>query len=141
MEKIAGQLEIADVLSLEVPLTDVIERVAERKGKAAGDVTVIMLDRAHDERWAEIRELGARSAPSPTATSPRRCSRSPRTPASTCSGDRRHSLEGAICRGDHVPRRPAAGQLWPRDEDERQAPIDAGYDLERDPRRRPARLG
>src|ERR671917_1572091 len=45
MEKIAGSAEIADVLSLDEPLTEVIGKVAERKGKDIGDVTVIMLDR------------------------------------------------------------------------------------------------
>ena len=38
-----------------------IGRVAERKGKEVGDVTVIMLDRPrHEEQVAAIREAGAR---------------------------------------------------------------------------------
>ena len=57
MEKIAGNSEIADVLSLDEPLTDVIAKVAERKDKDVGDVTVIMLDRPrHQDKVAEIRE-------------------------------------------------------------------------------------
>ncbi len=61
MEKIAGNSEIADVLSLDDSLTEVVGRVAERKGKEVGDVTLIMLDRPrHDEAVAEMRELGAR---------------------------------------------------------------------------------
>src|SRR5690242_21536744 len=43
MEKLAGGPDIADVLSLDVPLAEVIERVAERRGKSPGDVTLILL--------------------------------------------------------------------------------------------------
>src|ERR1700754_5024519 len=39
MEKIAGSSEIADVLSLDEPLTEVIGKVAEVKSKDVGDVT------------------------------------------------------------------------------------------------------
>src|SRR5918996_3685118 len=49
MEKIAGGADVADVLSLDDPLQDVIRRVAERKRKAVGDLTVIMLDRPRHE--------------------------------------------------------------------------------------------
>ncbi len=76
MEKLAGGPQIADCLSLDVPLTEVIAKVAERKGVGVGDITVIMLDRErHDDAIAEIREAGRGSASSPTATSRRRCRR------------------------------------------------------------------
>ena len=45
MEKLAGGPDIADLLSLDEPLPDVIRKVAERKGVEPADVTVIMLDR------------------------------------------------------------------------------------------------
>src|SRR6188472_1984422 len=41
MEKLAGGPEVADVLSLDDQLPDVIGRVAERKGVGPGDVTLI----------------------------------------------------------------------------------------------------
>src|SRR6188508_1697639 len=41
MEKLAGGPEIADLLSLDEPLEDVIRKVAERKGTEPGGVTVI----------------------------------------------------------------------------------------------------
>src|ERR671919_473209 len=57
MEKIAGSSEIADVLSLDEPLTEVIGKVADRKEKDVNDVTVIMLDRPrHAEQVEAIRE-------------------------------------------------------------------------------------
>src|SRR5690348_12388217 len=45
MEKLAGGPDIVDVLSLDEPLPDVIGRVAERREKSPGDVTLIILDR------------------------------------------------------------------------------------------------
>src|SRR5437762_9180386 len=41
MEKLAGGPDIADLLSLDEPLPDVIRKVAERKGSSVGDVTLI----------------------------------------------------------------------------------------------------
>src|SRR5919106_1929094 len=38
MEKIAGGPDVADVLSLDEPFRDVLAKVAERKGKAVGDI-------------------------------------------------------------------------------------------------------
>jgi fructose-1,6-bisphosphatase/sedoheptulose 1,7-bisphosphatase-like protein len=61
MEKVAGGPDVADALSLDDPLGEVVERVAERKGKSVGDVTVIMLDRPrHEDGVKQIREAGAR---------------------------------------------------------------------------------
>src|SRR6188508_251693 len=45
MEKIAGGPDIADLLSLDEPLPDVIRKVAKRKEVESTDVRVIMLDR------------------------------------------------------------------------------------------------
>ena len=131
MEKIAGNSEIADVLSLDDPLTEVIERVAERKGKEVGDVTVIMLDRPrHEEKVAEIRELGARIR----LITDGDVSAALFAVSADAGVDLLWGIggtpEGVIsaaaikCIGGQL-----LGKLWPRDEDERQAAIDAGYDL------------
>src|SRR6266545_4860426 len=45
MEKLAGSPKIADLLSLDEPLPDVIRKVAERKGVEPSEIRVIMLDR------------------------------------------------------------------------------------------------
>jgi len=132
MEKIAGGPEIADCLSLDDPLTEVIGRVAERKGKAAGDVTIIMLDRPrHAEAMEAIRDCGARV---------RLISDGDVSAALFAVSD-----EGAVdllwgiggtpegvlsaaaikCLGGQL-----LGRLWPRDESERRAALDAGYDLD-----------
>jgi fructose-1,6-bisphosphatase II len=133
MEKIAGGPEIADVLSLDDPLPEVIARVAERKGKPVGDVTIIMLDRSRHERGVEvIRETGARI---------RFISDGDVSAALfAVTGEGGVDLlwgiggtpEGVIsaaaikCLGGQL-----LAKLWPRDDDERQAALDAGYDLER----------
>ena len=133
MEKIAGDPEVADVLSLDDPLPEVIARVAERKGKPVGDVTVIILDRPrHEQGVAAIREAGARI---------RFISDGDVSAALfAVTGEGGVDLlwgiggtpEGVIsaaaikCLGGQL-----LAKLWPRDDDERQAALDAGYDLER----------
>jgi fructose-1,6-bisphosphatase II len=132
MEKIAGSSEIADVLSLDEPLTEVVGRVAERKGKDVGDVTVIMLDRPrHQEQVEAIREAGARI---------RFISDGDVSAALfAVSADGGVDLlwgiggtpEGVLsaaaikCLGGQL-----LGKLWPRNDDERQAALDGGYDLD-----------
>ena len=134
MEKIAGGPEVADVLSLDDPLPEVIARVAERKGKPVGDVTMIMLDRPRHEQGVGCDPRGRGADPVHLRRrrlgGPVRGHR--RGPGSTCCGGsagrrracsprRRSSASAASC----------SAKLWPRDDDERQAAIDAGYDLER----------
>ncbi|MFN8161237.1 MAG: class II fructose-bisphosphatase [Solirubrobacterales bacterium] len=133
MEKIAGAPEIADCLSLTDPLPEVIGRVAERKGAAAGEVTVVMLDRPrHSEAVEQIREAGARIRFIKDGdVSAALLAVSPGTgidilwgiggtPEGVLSAAAIKSLGGQIL-----------GRLWPRDEGERKAAADAGYDLER----------
>jgi fructose-1,6-bisphosphatase II len=133
MEKIAGSPRIADCLSLSDPIGEVIGRVAERKGGGTGEVTVVMLDRErHAEAVEEIREAGARIrfikdgdvsaallAVSP-ATGIDILWGIGGTPEGVLSAAAIKSLGGQIL-----------GRLWPRDDDERKAATDAGYDLDR----------
>jgi fructose-1,6-bisphosphatase II len=132
MEKIAGNSEIADVLSLDDPLADVLGRVAERKGMAVGDVTVIMLDRPrHEEQVEAIRNAGARIR----FISDGDVSAALFAVSAEAGVDLLWGIggtpEGVIsaaaikCIGGQL-----LGRLWPRDDDERQAAVDAGYDLD-----------
>ena len=121
-----------DLLSLDDPLTDVISRVAERRGKAASEVTVIMLDRErHESKANEIREAGARIRfITDGDVSAALFAVSEGTGVDLLWGIG-GTPEGVIsacaikCLGGQM-----LGRLWPRDDDERSAAVDAGYDLD-----------
>jgi fructose-1,6-bisphosphatase II len=133
MEKIAGSPEIADLLDLDRPLAQTLQLVAERKGTDIRDVMVVVLDRPrHEDSVRAIRAAGARvrliahgdvSAALLAVTE-----RSPvdllwgigGTPEGVISAAAIKCLGGRLlCR------------LWPRDEDERKAALEGGYDLQR----------
>jgi fructose-1,6-bisphosphatase II len=133
MEKIAGAPEIADCLSLERPLPEVLGAVAERKRCDIGDVMVVMLDRErHEAAVQEIRDAGARIRfITDGDVSAALLAVSPDAPVDLLWGIG-GTPEGVIsaaaikCIGGRL-----LGRLWPRDDAERQAAIDAGYDLDR----------
>ena len=61
MEKMAAGEEFADLLDLDRPLGEIVERVAERKGTDVGDVMAVVLDRPrHADGIAAIRAAGGR---------------------------------------------------------------------------------
>ncbi|MBX5440829.1 MAG: class II fructose-bisphosphatase [Solirubrobacteraceae bacterium] len=133
MEKLAGGADIADLLDLDVGIDEVIAKVAERRGIPTGDVTVVVLDRPrHEEGIAAIRDAGARvRLISDGDVSAALLAVSERTPVDLLWGIG-GTPEGVIaaaaikCIGGQL-----VGRLWPRDDAERQAAIDAGYDLDR----------
>jgi fructose-1,6-bisphosphatase II len=133
MEKIAGGPEVADLLDLDRPMSETVELVAQRKGTDVRDVMVVVLDRPrHQDVIDEIRGAGARvrlildgdvAAALLAATD---------TTAVDLLWGIGGTPEGVIsaaalkCIGGQL-----LGRLWPRDDDESQAAIDAGYDLEK----------
>ncbi len=61
MEKLAGGPLIADLLSLDTPIEDLLAAIAERKGCTVRDVGVVTLDRErHMEQVVRMRAAGAR---------------------------------------------------------------------------------
>jgi fructose-1,6-bisphosphatase II len=133
MEKISGGDDIADLLDLDRPLGDTLGLVAERRGKDIRDVTVVMLDRPRNEdAMAEVREAGARlrliSHGDVSASLLAVSDNSPvdimfgigGTPEGVISAAATKCLAGGF-----------VGRLWPRDDDERDAAVAAGYDLGR----------
>ncbi len=133
MEKMAGGPHIADLLDLDRPLGKTIELVAERKGTDVRDVMVVVLDRPrHEEGIKAIREAGARvRLITDGDVSAALLAVAPDRPVDLLWGVG-GTPEGVIsaaalkCYGGGM-----VGRLWPRDDEERQAAIDAGYDLDR----------
>jgi fructose-1,6-bisphosphatase II len=131
MEKIAGGPEIADLLDLDRPLGETLNLIAERKQVDIRDVMVVMLDRErHHDAMREVREAGARVRLILDGdVSAAMLAVSDNTPVDLLWGIG-GTPEGVIsaaaikCIGGQL-----LGRLWPRNDEERQAAIDGGYDL------------
>ena len=133
MEKMAGARDIADLLDLDRPLGETVRLIGERKGVPVREVMVVMLDRPrHDEAVREIRRVGARIQMIPHGD----VSAALLAVSDTSRVDILWGIggtpEGVIsaaavkCIGGQL-----LGRLWPRDDQERQAALKAGYDLDR----------
>ena len=133
MEKIAVGPEAKGRVSLELSVTENLQAVAEAKGESVREVTAVVLDRPrHDDLVAEIRGAGARIRLIPDGDVAGAISTAwPDSGADILFGIG-GTPEGVItaaalkCMGGEQQ-----GRLWPRNDDERQAAIDAGYDLDR----------
>ncbi|MPZ47716.1 MAG: class II fructose-bisphosphatase [Dehalococcoidia bacterium] len=132
MDKIAVGPEARDVIDINAPVADNLQKIAKVLGKKVADVTVIMLDRPrHEQLLKEVRAAGARikligdgdvAAGIQAAL--------PNSGVDVLLGVG-GTPEGAItaaairCTGGALQCKP-----WPRDEAERQKCLDAGLDLE-----------
>jgi fructose-1,6-bisphosphatase II len=132
MLKIAAQQQFADLLDLDRPLSETLRLVAERKGTGVGDVTVMMLDRPrHEDAVKEIRKVGGRirfiTHGDVSASLQAVQENSPVDLLWGIGGTPEGVISAAAikCMGGQM-----IGRLWPRDDGERQAAIDAGYDLD-----------
>jgi fructose-1,6-bisphosphatase II len=133
MEKMAGAEDLADILDLDRPLGDTMGLVAERKGIDIGDVMVVVLDRPrHENGIRAIREAGARvRLITDGDVSAALLSVSDRTPVDLLwgiGGTPEGVLSAAAIKcigGAQI------GRLWPRDDEEREAAIAEGYDLQK----------
>src|SRR3954451_751155 len=133
MQKMAGADDVADLLDLDRPLGETIGLVAERRGSDVRDVMVVVLDRPrHEEGIQAIRDAGGRvRLITDGDVAGALLAVSPRTPASLLWGiggtpEGVISAAGIKCMGGAM-----IGRLWPRDDDERKAVEDAGYDVQR----------
>jgi fructose-1,6-bisphosphatase II len=133
MEKLAVGPEAAGKVSLEQSPTDNIRAVAEAKGESVRDVTAIILDRPrHKDLIEEIRSTGARiRLITDGDVAGAIASAWPDSGADILFGVG-GTPEGVIaaaalkCMGGELQ-----GRLWPRDEAERLAAVDAGYEIDR----------
>src|SRR3954453_10577859 len=133
MDKIAVGPEAADAIDIDAPPAENVRRVAKAKGMHAEDVSVVVLDRdRHEGLIRELRGAGAKVqlitdgdvAPSIAAARPGTgvdlLMGIGGTPEGVISAAAIKCLGGAI-----------QGKLWPRNDEERQALVDDGYDLDR----------
>jgi fructose-1,6-bisphosphatase II len=133
MEKMAVGDQFADLLDLDRPLEDTVGLIAERKGTDVNDVMAVVLDRPrHVEGIDAIRKAGGRVqlitdgdvSGALNAVSPDRKADVlwgiGGTPEGVITAAAVKCIGGAL-----------VGRLWPRDDDERAAARDGGYDLER----------
>ena len=133
MSKLAGGPDIADLLDLDRPLHETLNLIAKRKNVDIRDVMVVVLDRPrHEEGIQEIRDAGARvRLITDGDVSAALLAASDNTAVDLLWGVG-GTPEGVIsaaalkCIGGGL-----VGKLWPRDDAERQAALDAGYDLDR----------
>ncbi|MGO9961261.1 MAG: class II fructose-bisphosphatase [Solirubrobacteraceae bacterium] len=133
MEKMAGGRDIADLLDLDRPLADTLALIAERKGREIRDVMVVMLDRErHHDAMRRVREAGARvRLITDGDVSASLLAVSENSPVDLLWGIG-GTPEGVIsaaaikCIGGQL-----VGRLWPRDDEERDAALAAGYDLDK----------
>jgi fructose-1,6-bisphosphatase II len=132
MEKIATGPEGRDVIDLDAPIADNLEKLAKVKEADVSSLTVIMLERErHEQLIKEVRETGARiklisDGDVAAAIAAARLQSNVDmllgiggTPEGVISAAAIKCLGGVI-----------QGRLWPRNDSERQEAIDSGYDLD-----------
>ena len=133
MEKLAVAADLAYVVEFEAPIADNLAKVARARGKRPEDVTVAILDRPrHQELVQEVLATGARikfMLDGDVAGAIMAADEDSSvdvlvgiggTPEGVIAACALKCLDGAIY-----------GRLYPRDDGERNAALEAGYDLER----------
>src|SRR5262245_25365592 len=133
MDKIACAPEAADQIDIEAPPGENVKRVAKARGVKPTDVTVVVLERDRHKSLIEaLRGIEAKLllisdgdvAPAIAAARPESgvdlLMGIGGTPEGVLSAAALKCVGGTI-----------QGKLWPRDDDERQKLLDAGFDLDR----------
>ena len=133
MEKVAVGAEAADLIDLDAPAQTNLEAVAKARGEQVKDVTAVILDRdRHADLIRQCREAGARIRLIPDGDVMGALATGwpdsgydilfgiGGTPEGVIAACALKALGGAI-----------QGRLYPRNDEERQAALDQGYDLER----------
>jgi fructose-1,6-bisphosphatase II len=131
MEKIAVGPEAADVIDIERSAADNVRAVAKAKGDTPEEISVVILDRPrHEALIKEVHETGARVfLISDGDVAPAIATCRPHSGVDMVMGIG-GTPEGVVsaaalkCMGGSLQ-----GRLWPRNDGERRALIDEGYDI------------
>jgi fructose-1,6-bisphosphatase II len=133
MNKIAVGPEAVDAIDITAPIGENIRQVARAKRLSVSDMTVCILDRPRHERlMAEVRDAGARIrliTDGDVAGAISACRPNSGTDLLAGIGGTPEGIITAAairCMGGAIQ-----CQLAPKDDEERQKAIDAGYDLDR----------
>jgi fructose-1,6-bisphosphatase II len=133
MEKIVVGEDAAEVIDIDAPPAENLRRVAKVKKGTVADLTVVILDRPrHDQLVKEVREAGARIRFIPDGDVAGAISAAREDTGTDLLMGIGGTPEGVIaacaikCLGGVIQ-----GRLCPRSEEERDAAVDQGYDLER----------
>ena len=133
MEKIAVGADAIHVVDIDATPTENVNAVAKAKGRRVTDVRVVVLERdRHEDLIGELRQAGARvNLIRDGDVAPAIAAARPGTGVDMLYGVG-GTPEGVIsaaalkCVGGGIQ-----GKRWPRDDEERQALVDAGYDADR----------
>ncbi len=131
MQKIAVGPEAVGVIDVNASATENLQAIAKAKGEKVRDLTVVILDRPrHDDLIAEVRAAGARIRSIPDGDAPGAISTAwPDSGADVLMGIG-GTPEGVIsaaalkCMGGEIQ-----GRLHARNDEERRAAEEAGYDV------------
>src|SRR5436189_3492584 len=133
MDKIACGPEAVEAIDINASPTENVQAVAESKGVEPTDVSVVVLERdRHEQLIGELRQAGARvNLIRDGDVAPAIAAARPETGVDLLYGIG-GTPEGVIsaaalkCVGGGIQ-----GRLWPRDDGERQALVEGGYDVEK----------
>jgi fructose-1,6-bisphosphatase II len=132
MNKIAVGPEAVDAIDITAPIGENIRRVAKAKNVSVADLTVCVLDRPrHKQLIGDVRAAGARCrliTDGDVAGAISACRPNTSTDLLVGIGGTPEGIIAAAairCMGGAIQ-----GQLAPKDDEERQKAIDAGYDLD-----------
>jgi fructose-1,6-bisphosphatase II len=133
MDKIAVGPEIGDAIDIDAPPSENVARAAKAKSVKPSEIAVVVLDRERNEPLIDqLREVGAKvNLITDGDVAPAIAAARPGTGVDMMMGIG-GTPEGVIaaaavkCLGGAVQ-----GRLWPRDDEERQKLVDAGYEPDR----------
>jgi fructose-1,6-bisphosphatase II len=132
MDKIAVGPEAAEAIDIDAPVKTNLEAVAKALGEDVDDITAVILDRdRHADIIAACRDAGARIKLIPDGDVAGAISVATPGSGTDILFGIGGTPEGVIaaaalkCLGGEI-----LGRLYPRDDEERQAALDAGYDLD-----------
>jgi fructose-1,6-bisphosphatase II len=132
MEKIAAGADAIGAVDINATPTENVNAVAKAKGRRVTDIRVVVLERdRHEQLIGELRQAGARvNLIRDGDVAPAIAAARPETGVDLLYGIG-GTPEGVLaaaaikCTGGQI-----LGRLWPRSDEERDAALEAGYDLD-----------